>query len=95
MKGNKNKYQLVLVLNPKIEDKESILNKVTAWLDANKVEISQDHMGLKELAYEVGKNTKGDFWVLNLNSDSPIKMKDLNLLLNREPNIIRYLTLKV
>lgn len=95
MKGNKNNYQLILVLNPKVEDKEGVLNKVTTWLNTNKVEISQDHLGLKELAYEIEKNVKGDFWALNLTSDSPIKMKELNLLLNREPNIIRYLILKV
>ena len=51
-------------------------------------------MGLKELVYEIGKNSKGDFWTMDLTSESPIKQKDLNLLLNREPNIIRYLILK-
>jgi len=95
MKGNKNQYQLILVLNPKIEDKENVLKKITTWLENKKVEINQNHLGLKELVYEVKKNTKGDFWSLDLNSESPIKMKELNLLLNRESNIIRYLILKV
>lgn len=94
MEGNKNQYQLVLVLNPKIEDKEAVLKKVTSWLETKKIEFNQVHVGQKELAYEIEKNTKGDFWSLDLESQSPIKIKELNLLLNRESNIIRYLILK-
>ena len=95
MKGDKNQYQLVLVLNPKMEDKENILKKISAWLETKKVEFNEVHLGLKELAYEIEKNSKGDFWSLDINSESPIKLKEFNLLLNRESNIIRYLILKV
>ncbi|MCW1948955.1 MAG: 30S ribosomal protein S6 [Candidatus Shapirobacteria bacterium] len=94
MKGNKYQYQLVVVLNPKTEEKEKVLAKVTDWLEKNKIESVSDHTGLKELAYEINENTKGDFWVYSLNSESPIKLKEFNLLLNRESNIIRYLILK-
>lgn len=94
MKGNKNRYQLILVLNPKIEDKESILKKITIWLESKKIELKQVHLGLKELVYEIEKNSKGDFWSLDLDSETPIKLKEFNLLLNREHNIIRYLILK-
>lgn len=94
MKGKKNQYQLILVLNPKIEDKENILKKITTWLETKKVEFNQVHLGLKELVYEIKKNTKGDFWSLDLDSELPIKLKEFNLLLNRESNIIRYLILK-
>ena len=94
MKEKKYQYQLVVVLNPKTEEKEKVLKKVTDWLDNNKIEVSSDHMGLKDLAYEINKNTKGDFWILNLEAESPLKVNELNLLLNRESNIIRYLNLK-
>jgi len=94
MKGKKYQYQLVVVLNPKTEEKEKVLKKATDWLEKNKVEVSSDHMGLKDLAYEINKNNKGDFWVMDLTSESPLKIKDFNLLLNRESNIIRYLILK-
>ncbi len=94
MKGNKNQYQLVLVLNPKLEDKDGILKKITTWLETKKAELNQTHLGLKELAYEIEKNTKGDFWLLDVASELPIKLKEFNLMLNRESNIIRYLILK-
>ncbi len=94
MKGNKYRYQLVIVLHPKTEDKDKVLAKANAWLEKNKIESTSEHLGMKELAYEIGKNSKGDFWAMSLTSESPIKQKELNLLLNREPNIIRYLILK-
>lgn len=95
MKGKKYQYQIVLVLNPKTEDKEKVLNKFYSWIEGTKAEITnKDHSGLKELAYEIQKLDKGDFWVLDVQSDSPLKLKDFNLLLDRETNIIRYIILK-
>ena len=95
MKGNKYQYQIILVLNPKTEDKEKVLAKAYSWLESKKAEISnKDHMGLKDLAYEIQNHDKGDFWVLDVESEEPLKVKEFNLLLDREINIIRYLILK-
>jgi ribosomal protein S6 len=96
MKGNNiHKYQMVTVLNPKTEDKDKALNKVSSWLENNKAEVTnKDHMGSKELVYKIKGQTKGDFWVFDIESAQPLKLKELNLLLNRETNIIRYLILK-
>ncbi|MDD4026650.1 MAG: 30S ribosomal protein S6 [Candidatus Shapirobacteria bacterium] len=95
MKGNKHQYQIILVLSLKTEDKEKVLNKAYSWLESRKAEISnKDHMGIKDLAYEIEDNTKGDFWVLDVDSKESLKVKEFNLLLDRETNIIRYLILK-
>ncbi len=94
MKERKYNYQLVVVLAPKTDEKEKVLTKVTGWLEKNKIESTENHMGLKELAYQINKNDKGDFWVYELTAESPIKLKEFNLMLNRESNIIRYLILK-
>jgi len=95
MKVSKNKYQIVVVLNSKTEDKEKTLEKLYSWIESNDSEIvNKDHMGLKELTYEIKGQNKGDFWVLDVESDKPLKLKEFNLLLNREINIIRYLILK-
>lgn len=95
MKGNKHQYQIILVLSPKTEDKEKVLAKAYSWLESKKAEIlNKDHMGLKDLAYEIQDHTKGDFWVLEVESAESLKAKEFNLLLDRETNIIRYLILK-
>jgi len=96
MKGSKYKYQIILVLNPKTEDKEKVLTKAYSWLESKKAEIlNKDHMGLKDLAYEIKDYNNGDFWVLDVESKESLKVKEFNLLLDREINIIRYLILKV
>ena len=95
MKEKTYKYQLVVVLNPKTEDKDKVIKKISTWLEAKEVKIDKkDHLGLKELVYQIEKNDKGDFWVMDLISVNPLKLNEFNVLLNRETNIIRYLILK-
>jgi ribosomal protein S6 len=98
MKEKQQKYQVILVLNSKTEDKDKdkILVKVESWLTENKAKIAKkDHTGNKDLVYEINKSRKGDFWVLDVEAELPLKLNELNLFLNREINVIRYLILKI
>ena len=97
MKDNNHKYQMVLVLAPKVEekDREKILSKVDGWLENAEAKVAKkDHTGIKELVYEIAGGRKGDFWVLDVEAAKPLKLTELNLFLNREVNVIRYLILK-
>jgi len=96
MKDKKYKYQIVTVLNSKAEDKDKITTKLEKWIKDVKANIVKiDHMGQKELVYEINHQRKGDFYLFDLESEKPLELKEFNLFLNREPNIIRYLILKV
>ena len=98
MKGNLHNYQVILVLKQKADDKDKdkVLAKVESWLKANAAKIAKkEHTGTKELVYEIAKSRKGDFWVLEVEAELPLKLNELNLFLNREVNVIRYLILKV
>lgn len=97
MKDSKHQYQMVAVLNPKTDEKEkeTILNKVSSWMEEAGAEVSKkDHMGNKELSYEINGFNKGDFWTLDIESLKALNLKNVNLFLNREVSIIRYLILK-
>lgn len=95
MKGKKNKYDLVVVFNPKTEEKDKNFKKIATWLEGQGFSIDKkNHLGLKDLVYEIDENTKGDFWGLELSGEKGLKLNELNVLLNREINIIRYLILK-
>lgn len=95
MKDKKdNKYRLVLVLDPKLSDKDKILKKVVDWLEKKEIEVAKEHLGIKDLVYEISKNNKGDFWSLDLSSGLSLILKEFNILLNRETGVIRYLILK-
>ncbi len=97
MKTNKNAYQLVIVFLPKTaeKDKEGVLAKVkelTEKLGA-KVDKTVD-MGTKELSYMIKKQNKGEFTEVTISSEVSFKYDEINLYLNREVNVIRYLVLK-
>lgn len=97
MKDSKYRYQIVAVLNPKTEEKEkeTILKKITDWVELNKAQVSKkEHMGSKDLVYSINDLKKGDFWVIDVESEKAMHLAELNLFLNREPTIIRYLILK-
>jgi ribosomal protein S6 len=94
--GKKNKYQLVVVLDPKTEEKnrQLFLAEINGWFK-EKAEVKSEHLGIKELAYLIRDNKKGDFWTWNAESDDTLDFKEFNLSLNRNHSVIRYLILKV
>ena len=98
MKSSKNRYQLVVVLNPKMTDKdrEILLDKVKVEMEKEGVKVKKrEAMGLKNLSYEIKGFNQGDFWIFDIRGRNGLKLDDLNVFLNREVGIIRYLILKV
>ena len=88
-------YEVTVVFAPKTEEKttEMVFSKLEALLIAANLE-KKDHMGSKELAYPIEGNKKGDFWILTLTADKSLKFNEVNLFLNRETSVIRYLIIK-
>jgi ribosomal protein S6 len=95
MKGNT--YQLVVVLNPKLEEKtkSNVLKSLEGWIaEAGGKTKKPKDLGNKELEYAMSGCRSGDFWEFTIESDGVWKSKDFNLYLNRENSIIRYIVLK-
>jgi len=98
MKDHKHKYQIILILEPKLEDKtkKSVMKKVTDWLESKGVEIiKNENLGVKELVYAIKGFNKGDFWEIEIGGENAMRYREFNLLLDREAKIIRYLILKI
>ena len=94
---NSFKYQLVLVTDPGLEkkDREELMDKISSLLGKEEAKIKeQENMGLKDLAYPIRKLAKGDYWRLTMEAAKKIRLSELNLFLNRDKNVIRYLILK-
>lgn len=88
-------YEVTVVFAPKTEEKtiETVFSKLESmWIAATMDK--KDHLGLKELSYAMKGNKKGDFWVLMVSADKTLKLNEVNLYLNREPSVIRYLVIK-
>ena len=95
---NKEKYQIVVVLEPKLEEKSvtAVMEKVSSWLEENGAEIvKKEQLGIKELVYPIKKFNKANFWELEVSFEKTAKFREFNLLLDREAKIIRYLILKI
>lgn len=96
MKDNKHKYQIVVVLSHKAENKDKLLEKVIAKIESlSKATVKKTSLGLKDLVYQIKDQSKGDFWNFDVESVKPLQANEINLFLNRDSNILRYLILKV
>ncbi len=84
-----------MVFAPKTEEKaiETVFSKLESMWIAATLE-KKDHLGSKELAYAIKGHKKGDFWTLKMTADKTLKLNEINLFLNREPSVIRYLVIK-
>lgn len=95
MKDTVIKYEVVTVLRPKAENKEKVIEQVEGWLEKNGAKIiSKDNEGMKDLAYAIDGERRGDFWVFLVETPKALQLNEFNLFLNRESSIIRYLILK-
>ncbi len=95
MNDNKDRYQIVSVLNPKTEEKETVLKKISSWIEEQGAAVTNSiNWGNKELAYDIQKLNKGDFWIMEVESEKPLNVRNFNVFLNREPSVIRYIILK-
>ena len=97
MKDNKQNYSVVVVLNATLteKDRDAVLANLNDKLEGIKAKVnSSDHLGNKDLVYQIKKQSRGDFWELSVESEKPLQLNEVNLFLNREVNILRYLILK-
>ena len=87
-----------MVLNPVIKEKERVilLDKIKARIEKEGVKVKKmENQGLKNLVYKIKGCDSGDFWVFDVRDRDGLKLDELNIFLNRESEVIRYLVLKV
>ncbi len=98
MKTNKKRYQVVMVLNPKMKEKDRdvLLAKISDEIVKEGVKVKgKEHWGMKDFVYKIGGFEKGDFWIFDVLGRNGLELVDLNIYFNRQKDIIRYLVLKV
>lgn len=98
MKQKKVNYQFVVVFSPKNDEKgrDSVWQKIEKWSQAGgSLVTKKEELGEKDLSYEIAGQRKGSFWTVDLESKTPVNLAEVNLLLNRDSNVIRYLILRI
>jgi len=91
-----NKYELVLVVNAKIEDeaREAVVEKAKGYIARYEGNVTDvEEWGKKRLAYEIQKMTEGFYYFIQFesNADCPAAVeKHLRIM----DNVLRYLIVK-
>ena len=91
-----NKYELAVVVSPKIEDDEraQVIEKVKALVERFGGQISDvDEWGKKRLAYEIQKMKEGFYYFIHFESDSVCPNEVEAHIRIMEP-VIRYLCVR-
>ena len=87
-----NKYELVFIIDPKVEDKQPVIAKVQDLINtAGKVE-SVDEWGNRRLAYEIKKNTEGYYVLVNFEAE-PSFIDELERVLNITTEVLKFIVI--
>lgn len=91
-----NKYELVVVVNAKIEDEVRLelvekVKELIARFGGNLTDV--DEWGKKRLAYEIQKMKEGYYYFIHFESDSTVPLEVESRLRIME-NVIRYLCIR-
>jgi len=91
-----NTYELILVLNPKLADKEreTLMEKVYAFVEKEGGKVAEKKTwGKKRLSYPIKKFTEGVYELLTISME-PFMVKAVDKKVKVEENIIRYLLVR-
>lgn len=88
-----NKYELVFIIDPTIEDKKPIIDKVMELINATGKVENVDEWGNRKLAYEINKNTEGYYVLVNFEAE-PHFIAELERVFNITTEIIKYIVIR-
>lgn len=88
-----NKYELVFIIDPTIEDKQPVIAKVQDLINtAGKVE-SVDEWGNRRLAYEIKKNTEGYYVLVNFEAE-PTLIAEMERVFKITTEILKFIVIR-
>ncbi|MFN8286663.1 MAG: 30S ribosomal protein S6 [Chitinophagales bacterium] len=90
-------YETVFILTPVLSE-EDTKKAINAYVDLVKSQgaeiIHQEHWGLKNLRYQIGKKNTGIYHVVEYKGTGKA-VETLELAFRRDENVLRYLTIKL
>jgi len=91
------RYEFVFIVKPDLgtDKSKKLLDSLEEEVKkaGGKVE-KQDSWGEKQLAYEIKKLRRGEYFLWRLSFAGAPRLDELNVFLNREESILRYLFIK-
>ena len=90
-----NKYESVFIINPSVEDAgvKTLIQKFSDLINSDGKVESVDELGKKKLAYEIKKNTEGNYVVLNF-EDNPAIVAELERIYRITDEVMKFITIR-
>lgn len=90
-----NKYESIIIVNPKLNEKQQneIENKYKKIINKNGNVISIENIGKKKLAYEVKKNKEGIYIEINFTSEASF-IAELERQYKIDENVIKFIVIR-
>jgi small subunit ribosomal protein S6 len=90
-------YETVLILTPVLSEddaKKSISNYVELLKSSGAEIVHEEHWGLKNLRYQIGKKTTGIYHLVEYRGNGKA-VDTLEVAFRRDENVLRFLTIKL
>ena len=90
-----NKYESIIIVNPKLNEKQQneIENKYKKTINKNGNVICIENIGKKRLAYEVKKNKEGIYIEINFTSEASF-IAELERQYKIDENVIKFIVIR-
>ena len=87
-------YEIMYILKADLDEaaRKEAIEKLNGILESNGAKVSKvdESMGLRDLAYEINKETKGFYVVLKVSADEEA-LREFNRLVKINPVVLRHL----
>jgi small subunit ribosomal protein S6 len=91
------RYETIFIAHPDLpeEDQNALQEKVRSIMASYKSEIvKMEDWGLRKLSYEIRKNSRGRFFLVDYLSEAPALVRELERTLRLNDGVLKFLTVK-
>ena len=90
-----NKYETVFIINPSVDDAgvKALITKFSDLINSDGKVESVEEMGMKKLAYEIKKNSEGNYVLINFEAN-PTLIKELERIYRITDDVIKFIVVR-
>ena len=90
-----NKYETVFIINPSVEDTgvKSLIQKFSDLINSDGKVEKVDELGKKKLAYEIKKNSEGNYVAINFEAN-PNLIAELERVYRITDEVMKFITIR-
>ena len=90
-----NKYETIFIINPSVEDAgvKELIEKFSNVINSDGKVESVEEMGMKKLAYEINKQTEGNYILINFEA-APTLIKELERVYRITDEVMKFIVVR-